>query len=425
MLLAIPAAAGPGACVTNGAPSFSCPTPPNTDVCGSGGNFYCKIAPNCGANESNNCADTNCGCVCNSGFTRCQTTGQCVATQSCPSGTTFNPCTGGCDTPYVLRSPAVAQSGDINVTGIIRAGSAFELPNGASAGLVLTSDATGRASWQPPGGGGGGITGTGIQNYVARFSNASTLTTGLLFDNGINVGLRTGTPGYALDIRDPGETAIVRVASDNAAKKWTGIRLDRTGLSEKWFLGMNDSDDSFRIRRSGTNDDLVINAGLVSMPAIQVTGGTADGFVLISDNVGVGRWQSPACFGGKFVGFANSIGGIKTSGNQGGYFTGISNNLPTGGMIGFCQSTFPQTHICTTEEVFRTIACSPNLMPTNGTAAWVSSGPPGYTSPASNDCVGWTSSANTDYGTFWKFNPNGGSSFATGCDQAFYVACCQ
>ncbi|MEK7203430.1 MAG: hypothetical protein AAB653_03875, partial [Patescibacteria group bacterium] len=73
------------------------------------------------------------------------------------------------------------------------------------------------------------------------------------------VGIGKSDPEYKLDISDTGDTAVIRVENKNSSLKYTGLRLDRNGLVEKWFVGMNDSDDKFRVRRAGNNDDFVID----------------------------------------------------------------------------------------------------------------------------------------------------------------------
>lgn len=58
------------------------------------------------------------------------------------------------------------------------------------AGKVLTSDASGLASWVTP----NGVTGTGTVNYVPRFITANSIGNGAMYDNGTNVGIGTATP---------------------------------------------------------------------------------------------------------------------------------------------------------------------------------------------------------------------------------------
>ena len=65
------------------------------------------------------------------------------------------------------------------------------------AGKVLTSDASGLGSWQTPS---TGLNGSGVTNYVSKFTGASTLGNSIIFDNGTNVGIGTAGPGQKLDV---------------------------------------------------------------------------------------------------------------------------------------------------------------------------------------------------------------------------------
>ncbi len=62
------------------------------------------------------------------------------------------------------------------------------------AGKVLTSDATGLATWQTPSGGGWWWISGWVANYTARWMDATTVATGALTDDGTNVGIGTTTP---------------------------------------------------------------------------------------------------------------------------------------------------------------------------------------------------------------------------------------
>ncbi len=144
-----------------------------------------------------------CGaCSCPSGTQICSASNTCVAVIACPTGTTFDPCTNSCSTPYILNNQVTPQNGTINLTGDLTStagnvrlagtsanqgdlfmvngkairvdgaapmslnignygGGSFQmnvaglvtsqslrLTTGAAAGRVLTSDATGNATWQ-------------------------------------------------------------------------------------------------------------------------------------------------------------------------------------------------------------------------------------------------------------------------------------
>jgi len=73
-----------------------------------------------------------------------------------------------------------------------------------------------------------------------------------------NVGIGTITPGYKLDVWDTGTaSAMARINNSNATRVYTGLRLDRQA-SEKWFVGMDTTDDDLLFRRAGTTNDVVI-----------------------------------------------------------------------------------------------------------------------------------------------------------------------
>jgi hypothetical protein len=65
------------------------------------------------------------------------------------------------------------------------------------ANKVLTSDATGLASWQPV----SGLLSGGTANYLPKWTSANSLSsTSLIYDNGTNVGIGTNTPYKKLNV---------------------------------------------------------------------------------------------------------------------------------------------------------------------------------------------------------------------------------
>jgi hypothetical protein len=59
----------------------------------------------------------------------------------------------------------------------------FKMPTGATAGYVLTSDATGVGTWQPAGAG-GGITGSGSTNYIPKFTGSTSIGNSIMYESG-------------------------------------------------------------------------------------------------------------------------------------------------------------------------------------------------------------------------------------------------
>jgi hypothetical protein len=258
---------------------------------------------------------------------------------------------------------------------------------------------------------------------------------------GINENASAFPPGYPLDIRQnsSSETPIIRIKNAESTRRYTGLRLDRESATEKWFIGMNAdaaNADDLVFRHKNSTDAVTIDydtgrvgigsstpafsldvAGTTRMNGfIMPTLATAD-YVLTSDASGVGTWQpiqlADECTGGKYFGLTAA----SYNGNIGSYQAADA----------ICDAAFPDTHICTSDEILRSVFCLPaGSLPAFGAYAWIANGAPGFTSPAANDCRGFTSSSATVYGDIWSFNGNaGGTGYATSCSASYKIACCK
>lgn len=133
-----------------------------------------------------------------------------------------------------------------------------------------------------------------------------------------------------------------------------------------------------------------------------------------------GDVYATGCFGPIFVGLT---AGNYAPGDVSGYY-GAHNR---------CRADYPGyagVHVCTSQEILESIKCSvdgdPIRLVTDGTAAWVNGGPPGFTANT-NDCQGWTSSASNTYGRYWIFNlASGGRGTTTSCNSpGIPFTCCR
>ncbi len=120
-------------------------------------------------------------------------------------------------------------AGTAKVTGL-------QLTTSPVAGHVLTSDASGNATWQAPSGGGGGIGGSGSAYYLPKFTGTTTLGNSSIYESsGGNIGIGTTVPSAKLHV-----------------------------------------------------------LGTVRMNGLQLASSPTAGYVLTSDAAGTGTWQPPA-----------------------------------------------------------------------------------------------------------------------------------
>ena len=89
-------------------------------------------------------------------------------------------------------------------TGGVRFYDEYTLPlTDGDNGQVLKTDGNGNVTWQIDNsstGGGGTVAGTGTAGYNARWTNATTLTDGIIQDNGSQVSVKTAITGRALTV---------------------------------------------------------------------------------------------------------------------------------------------------------------------------------------------------------------------------------
>lgn len=81
-------------------------------------------------------------------------------------------------------------AGTVQMTG-------FKMPTGAAEGYVLTSDASGVGTWQlAP----GGMSGSGTINYIAKFTDSTSLGDSVICENSGNIGIGTTSPSGKLEV---------------------------------------------------------------------------------------------------------------------------------------------------------------------------------------------------------------------------------
>lgn len=195
-------------------------------------------------------------------------------------------------------------AGNTELTGQIK------IAGGApGSGKVLTSDATGLATWQTPSGGGGLPAGTA--NQTLRHDGSNWVANSALTNNGTQVGIGIAPSSAAplafanilgqkinfLPIQDSGYCVGVE-ASDLRFAGGTGV-VDAITFRTQGYTG----NERMRIAGNG-NVGIGTNAPSAKLDVagtIKISGGApGTGKVLTSDANGLASWQTPAAGGSSF-----------------------------------------------------------------------------------------------------------------------------
>ncbi len=221
-----------------------------------------------------------------------------------------------------------------------------------AAGKVLTSDATGVATWQVAGG--GGLTGSGTLNYLSKFTpDGTSLGNSLIFDDGSFVGIGTAAPAFPLDVHantvsaavnfenaDPNGWALRAAATGSGygvyGQSSTGIGVYGTASTGKGVRGYATASGGYGIQGLASNGayagiftggsvgigTLTPVASLDILGTIKISDGSQGaGKVLTSDANGLATWQTAG--GGSGWGLTGNSGTV-----DGASFIGTTDNVP-------------------------------------------------------------------------------------------------
>ena len=254
----------------------------------------------------------------------------------------------------------------LNVNKLGISGNIYDSNNSlGEGGMVLTNEGQTGVNWKSIESVLSGVGGSGVQNYVARWADEDTLTSGTIYDDG-DVGIGTANPGGKLHVFDTTVADMVILESTNPSafdapdlifyrNSSSPADLDDLGILK--FRGRNEPTGG-----GGVSD---INYAQIESQAISVTDGVEGGALnfhtyengssakrvtITGSNLGIGT-ASPyrklhvngdAIISGKFYDVTNSTGDkgyVLTSDDNGpvwaasGDFDTLSGNLVATGAI--------------------------------------------------------------------------------------------
>lgn len=156
------------------------------------------------------------------------------------------------------------------------------------------------------------ITASGSTNYTARWSSATALGSGTIYDTGASVGIGTTGPAAKLQVTGQPNAAP---ATSGATQTGVAIRAGSGDSSNVLDVGINNTGSTYAWLQSTSGSDLSTNYPLLINPnggnvgigtaspgaalevagQVKITGGTpGSGKVLTSDASGLATWATPA-----------------------------------------------------------------------------------------------------------------------------------
>ena len=178
----------------------------------------------------------------------------------------------------------------LNVNKLGISGNVYDSNNSlGEGGMVLTNEGQTGVNWKSIESVLSGVGGSGVANYVARWSDEDTLTSGTIFDNG-DVGIGTDNPQYLLEVY--GDATL----NSSSATTDATLRLEAAGAT-KWRI-KNDTQvgggtaDTLTFTSAGAANVSINQAGAVGIgtnnPAakLQVIGPNAVGTFFAAQNDG-------------------------------------------------------------------------------------------------------------------------------------------
>jgi hypothetical protein len=302
---------------------------------------------------------------------------------------------------------------EVSTTGIWPA----RFTSSNTGGTAIEISNTTSRIWENAVGGSGSVVGNG--SYYIWDQTAGSARFVITPLGYVGLGARANQASVALDVSATANNATARLADDSVGGTLrTGLRLDRPLNTERWFFGMNPSNNDITLVRNGDTANPVFNVD------------DATGSVTINNNFVVDASGTPSFPAGGLSCSGAAVVGV-TAGTHTGDPTGPGGEQGYRAANALCNAFSAGSHVCSSEEVLSSIACNRiGSFPASGTDAWVSGGAPGFSNPMANDCNGFqtATSATGSYGRRWSFANAAagyGAGYAASCSQSLRILCCK
>lgn len=181
---------------------------------------------------------------------------------------------------------------------------------------------------------------------------------------------------------------------------------NRLAIKPSGYIGIGSTLPGYRLEINGTTSALSLKSSELASCNYSL------GKIVTADTTGRLTCVNSSNSSGQFV----AVTATTYNGNRGGY--AAANAL--------CNAAYSGSHVCMTGEIINTINNGNSSSIPVGTF-WIANGPPAYTANA-NDCMGYTSSASTDFGQVWfkgasSSDGYGSLNYCNGPERQF--ACCK